>query len=899
MVKLSDTEAYSSMTQFLEHVKKIEHKQDRLELYDKVRGFLEGGQQWWDWQLIQFYEQVKEEFGSEGVRTHQFQATWGTIQQMYNSAKIRNLDVEGANRLVQDYVTKEFMDAVLIPLCTGPRDPNLPSSVSRIIAKAANTNRAICDLLQYASRHAIRRLSGLTDYYTGQNYLTPADFVGAWNDVTDLKRPTWGSTGSKMLTCSKKSTQSITSIFWDDETGVMWRAQPSNSAYRRVWREQVQRDQTKFICADERSEPKQSEPQKKKKKNDDDTAYHGRGPRPSRGAKPEGAYKDKSSDDEGETQETAPPPGATTIKKGSQVYWPKPSARDRSGLKEGAQEKKVDEMPETQEGETFVPEIALKENTKESFPAPGAERKTKRSKSKTEIESKQAADASAARAQLYKEIAQNLIRVQREAEARQSVTPGTEPQLPVQHKRQECPAGYADPLVVGVWQWVEDQVEVWRGSDQPSLRTLHEQWQSHLTALTTQDTIRAFQALRDGIVAQTNRGILHDKYVILYIQAITDMLLVLHRGQNQQTFAHMVERQVNVWRERWGNTLVHLVPGYYGRDGITMDINDFEHINPRSGQQNAGWLNDELIRFDLQMHTPNRPVVFNASWLDQHLRDPDNVPFPTLPTDHARRDWIVPLHWGTHWTLGYYNYARDEVAHLDSLGQPGDARDNEAMKRLNYMLQRIYPTRRATRNTTIRSAQQQNGIDCGMYVIENARDLAGGRAPGREIDGMQARAQLAQRVMNTALRIERENNPGLAGAEILNRMRGPERDLPFRYLQGVPGEVTDQRRDASRPNSRASSVSSVTSALSSLGKTPTPPPGLREIVGTTAAQSPGPRGRSRSRPVSGPPSPELGELLRRQARLATPPPSQPASQPPDPMVCAPEIKETPPPTPKR
>jgi hypothetical protein len=264
------------------------------------------------------------------------------------------------------------------------------------------------------------------------------------------------------------------------------------------------------------------------------------------------------------------------------------------------------------------------------------------------------------------------------------------------------------------------------------------------------------------------------------------------------------------------------------------------------------------------MHAPNRPVVFNASWLAQHLADPENVPFPTLPADHEQRDWVVPLHWGNHWTLGYYNRTTNEFAHLDSLGEPGDARDELAVQRLNYMLGRIYPSRRPTRNSTIRSARQANGYDCGMHVIENARDLAGGRMPGREIDGMQARAQLAQRIMNTAMRIERENDPALAGAEALTRLAGPAQGLPFRYPQDVPGMATDQWKDVPRTSGPGTAVSSPMSKLTSLGAAPSPPAS--------------PRGRPRSRLVSASPPPDLGRLRSTFVMPNTPPPTQPPSQ---------------------
>ncbi|KAI3317951.1 hypothetical protein HD806DRAFT_540784 [Xylariaceae sp. AK1471] len=118
-----------------------------------------------------------------------------------------------------------------------------------------------------------------------------------------------------------------------------------------------------------------------------------------------------------------------------------------------------------------------------------------------------------------------------------------------------------------------------------------------------------------------------------------------------------------------------------------------------------------------------RKTLFDGHGHNHHDLDDADKLFPCLP-DHL----LMPVHWPSHWVLFYWNDVTHELTCFDSIRILQDPRlSRSTNSQLRWFLGLLYqhsapPQREDDQNKLITSncAQQNNGCDCGIWVISNA-----------------------------------------------------------------------------------------------------------------------------------------------------------------------------------
>ncbi|XP_033746441.1 sentrin-specific protease 8-like [Pecten maximus] len=146
------------------------------------------------------------------------------------------------------------------------------------------------------------------------------------------------------------------------------------------------------------------------------------------------------------------------------------------------------------------------------------------------------------------------------------------------------------------------------------------------------------------------------------------------------------------------------------------------------------WLNDKLIGFCFEYFEREK---FSHSADKLCLISPDVTQFIKLSPAEEVRIFLEPLNLkvkeyvfmpvndnsnpedagGTHWSLLVYIRCRQEFRHYDSCGSA----NKEIAKQLAYKIQPfVLAPRGRMKVIEADSPQQQNGYDCGLYVIATA-----------------------------------------------------------------------------------------------------------------------------------------------------------------------------------
>jgi hypothetical protein len=197
--------------------------------------------------------------------------------------------------------------------------------------------------------------------------------------------------------------------------------------------------------------------------------------------------------------------------------------------------------------------------------------------------------------------------------------------------------------------------------------------------------------------------------------------------------------------------------GIQQHQGTVFSVQDFEHLLWDEGHD--GWLNYEIIHAALlvlaQHHEPQdtdedpRPIMMPAyEWQGLTASGTGEQLF-SLINAHTAADLYIPVWLDNHWVL--------LVVRRDGKVELFDSAKDEARRRLilnQFTLLsntpesiRLYGSR-PWHILNTESLQQENGRDCGVWVIENARSMMNLHTPARTRVSTDSRYLIAQDIFD-------------------------------------------------------------------------------------------------------------------------------------------------------
>ena len=117
-----------------------------------------------------------------------------------------------------------------------------------------------------------------------------------------------------------------------------------------------------------------------------------------------------------------------------------------------------------------------------------------------------------------------------------------------------------------------------------------------------------------------------------------------------------IRRVARDWRNAFGQQIVTLAPGRPREGGITLTLDDLEHVLIDAGRD--GWLNGEIIEAALRLRARDIPayVMPAASWSVYVMEGFQQRNLPSVPP--AAQDIYIPVHMGgAHWGLAHFDRA--------------------------------------------------------------------------------------------------------------------------------------------------------------------------------------------------------------------------------------------------
>jgi hypothetical protein len=242
-----------------------------------------------------------------------------------------------------------------------------------------------------------------------------------------------------------------------------------------------------------------------------------------------------------------------------------------------------------------------------------------------------------------------------------------------------------------------------------------------------------------------------------------------------------IRRITRDWRNTFGHNIIQVTLGHPRKGGIRLSLDDLEHLLIDTGRD--GWLNREIIEAPLRLRAQTlNPTVFvmpAVVWTIYVTREHQLTNLPSILK--TVRDIYIPVHMaGSHWSLAHFDLARRRMVWLDSMeGVYLTRQQGFTMIRTFLNDTPVLHTTGVWVKSDERSIQQKNGIDCGIFTIENRHTLmaAGTRAEG--FNPYASRRRLAHELLKAAIRY---NPPGRV--QYAREMASPARGIDMREVKG-------------------------------------------------------------------------------------------------------------------
>lgn len=189
--------------------------------------------------------------------------------------------------------------------------------------------------------------------------------------------------------------------------------------------------------------------------------------------------------------------------------------------------------------------------------------------------------------------------------------------------------------------------------------------------------------------------------------------------------------------------------------GSQIDQHDIQSFGLGTADGIDGWLTDQGIEAGLQILALRNTVIVNMHAARLHFDNPTQNPLPTIGT--SVEIIALVMHFGNHWAVGIYNTTTQQYHLLDSM-PIGPARFRVMARQMDTIVAHYFPSHGPATQASSRSFEQENGRDCGLYVIENVRSLDSGM-PLRQVNGVEARLTILSEIMRLARQTQPQSTP--------------------------------------------------------------------------------------------------------------------------------------------
>jgi len=293
-----------------------------------------------------------------------------------------------------------------------------------------------------------------------------------------------------------------------------------------------------------------------------------------------------------------------------------------------------------------------------------------------------------------------------------------------------------------------------------------------------EQVLAAFKALAEAAKKKN----LNDTNSTAYLQSSVDMgTLYLRVGSERSETMEDIRRVARDWRMAFNYNIIQVTPGHPREGGIRLSLDDLEHLLVDGGRD--GWLNGEVIEAALRLRArtlnPSAFVMPAAVWTTYVTMGYQLSNLPSIP--ETVRDIYIPVHMaGSHWGLAYFNLDRRQMVWLDSMeGAFMTRKQAFTMMRRFLVSTPILHTTGLWMESEERSVQQSNGIDCGIFAIENGYALMAGGTRAEEFNPFASRRGMAHELWDTAAR---HNPPGRV--QYARGATSPAQGIDMREVKG-------------------------------------------------------------------------------------------------------------------
>jgi Ulp1 protease family, C-terminal catalytic domain len=213
-----------------------------------------------------------------------------------------------------------------------------------------------------------------------------------------------------------------------------------------------------------------------------------------------------------------------------------------------------------------------------------------------------------------------------------------------------------------------------------------------------------------------------------YIEGLCDCSSMAYTAYNQDRYTINGVRDIAGRLHRaFDGAAARIGNGNEDQQGITVQPSDFDTLI--RDEMHSGWLNSVVLMAALlgigraRSHQQTTFVVHIDHML---LYRTGQTTVNNLPLPNRAMNLVIPLHWGNHWTVGLVSVETRTIHHMDSMHQA--TRHQAGLNIIQQLLRQredLFGHEDWTIGT-MRSGQQTNSDDCGLWVIENARRLMEG-----------------------------------------------------------------------------------------------------------------------------------------------------------------------------
>ena len=221
----------------------------------------------------------------------------------------------------------------------------------------------------------------------------------------------------------------------------------------------------------------------------------------------------------------------------------------------------------------------------------------------------------------------------------------------------------------------------------------------------------------EGIATGLSKTNASEDTLLVYTQCLLDVFrtqIVVQKAQTDEM--SQLRSVVATWHHQYRERSITLIPGSVNQGGVQLDHYDLSTLLIGDGYD--GWLNGDLIHgiLNITADRANQYIVPARAFDFWHQGNhPDNIFY--VPDNHP--NLITMVHWGNHWAIMTADRSSGVIHYFDSEEIPGRRQVAVASMRSFLNLHPGYNTI-TWRESDLRSQQQGNHYDCGIWAIANA-----------------------------------------------------------------------------------------------------------------------------------------------------------------------------------